>query len=116
VSRDERACVADMVEACARVIEYTTGFDGSTLRADKKTVDAVVRNLEVLGEAAKRVSEPIRARAVDVPWRQIAGMRDVLIHDYFGVDLDIVCDVALAKVPLLHVTLEALLAELDATH
>jgi uncharacterized protein with HEPN domain len=49
VSRDEQACIADMVEACARVIEYTTGLDASTLRADKKTVDAVVRNLEVLG-------------------------------------------------------------------
>ena len=104
-----------MLEACARVIEYTAGLDGPGLRADKKTVDAVVRNLEVLGEAAKRVSDPIRARAAVVPWRQIAGMRDVLIHDYFGVDLDIVIDVALAKVPSLHVTLEALLDELEET-
>ena len=104
-----------MVEACARVIEYTTGLDAAGLRADRKTIDAVVRNLEVLGEAAKRVSDPIRARAADVPWRQVTGMRDVLIHDYFGIDLDIVSDVALAKVPSLYTTLKALLEELDGT-
>jgi uncharacterized protein with HEPN domain len=102
-----------MVEACARVVEYTAGLDASGLRNDKKTVDAVVRNLEVLGEAAKRVSDAVRTRAPAVPWREMAGMRDVLIHDYFGVDIDIVCDVALAKVPSLGIALKALLDELD---
>jgi uncharacterized protein with HEPN domain len=102
-----------MVEACARVMEYTAGLDPPRLRADRKTVDAVVRNLEVLGEAAKKVSGPLRARAPGVPSREIAGMRDVLIHDYFGIDLDIVCDVALVKVPGLHLTLMDLLRQLD---
>jgi len=59
VSRDEAAYVADMVEACSRVKEYTAGLDAAALRADRRTVDAVVRNLEVLGEAAKRVSSDL---------------------------------------------------------
>ena len=113
MSRDQAVYVADMVEACARVTEYTDGLDAARLRADRKTVDAVLRNLEVLGEAAKRVSETVRAQAPEIPWREIAGMRDVLIHDYFGVDLDIVCDVALVKVPTLHASSLTLLATLD---
>ena len=58
-----------MVEACARVVEYTTGLSAAGLRGDHKTIDAVVRNLEVLGEAAKRVPAAVRSKAPDVPWR-----------------------------------------------
>jgi len=105
--------VADMLEACGRVIEYTAGLDADALRGDRKTIDAVVRNLEVLGEAAKRVSANVRGHAPAVPWREIAGMRDILIHDYFGIDLDIVCDVALSKAPDLRHHLEELLRRLD---
>ncbi|MBK7583620.1 MAG: DUF86 domain-containing protein [Myxococcales bacterium] len=114
MSRDEGSCIADMVEACARIQDYTSGIDAAALRGDRKTVDAVRRNLTVLGEAAKRVSDSVRALTADVPWREIAGMRDVVIHDYFGVDLDIVCDAALVKVPSLQGSLERLLLELGS--
>jgi uncharacterized protein with HEPN domain len=102
-----------MVEACDRVAEYTHGHDAASLRGDPRTVDAVLRNLTVLGEAAKRVDESVRRRAMSVPWREISGMRDVLVHAYFGVDLDIVCDVALVKLPALRPALAALLASVE---
>ncbi len=61
--------------------------------------DAVLRNMEILGEASKRVSTPSREQAPDIPWREMAGMRDKLIHDYFGVDLSLVWDVVAAELP-----------------
>jgi len=114
MSRDQAAYVADMLEACERICSYVVDLNERTLRDDTKTVDAILRNLAVLGEAAKRVSDPTRDLAPAVPWRPIAGLRDVVIHDYFGVDLDIVCDVTFAKVPPLREELKRLLARLDA--
>lgn len=114
MSRDEASRIADMIEACARIQEYTSMLGADGLRSDRRTVDAVLRNVSVLGEAAKHVPESVRSRAADVPWREIAGMRDVLIHDHFGVDLDVVCDVALQKVPVLQRLLERLLRDLSA--
>jgi uncharacterized protein with HEPN domain len=87
--KDDRIFLQHVRDAIARIERYTA--DGREhFDADTMVQDAVIRNLEVIGEAVKQVSQPTRDQAPDVPWKQIAGMRDVLIHHYFGVKLDTV--------------------------
>lgn len=76
--------------------------------------DAVVRNLEVVGEATKQVPEALRERAPELSWREMAGMRDKLIHDYLGVDLNLVWDVVVSELPATHERILALIEELGA--
>jgi len=73
---------------------------------DDKTQDAVVRNIEILGEAAKLLSDETKRNYPDIPWKDITGTRDKLIHDYFGVNIDIVWDIAKNEIPLLSAQLD----------
>jgi uncharacterized protein with HEPN domain len=99
--RDFKVLLDDILEAAGRIRSYTEGMSLAELRADKKTTDAVVRNLEVIGEAIKKLPAEVRDRHPDVPWKKIAGLRDILIHEYFGIDLDIIWDVVDTKLPAL---------------
>lgn len=83
--KDWRVPIRHMLDCIDAILEYSK--EGRTaFLADRKTVDAVVRNFEILGEAAKRVPDDIRNQAAPIPWRRIAGFRDVLIHQYEVVD------------------------------
>jgi uncharacterized protein with HEPN domain len=109
LSRD-RPFLLHIVDACERIERYTTAGKEEFL-ADAMVQDAVLRNLEVIGEAVKGLSEEARADAPDIPWRQIAGLRDRLIHAYFGVDLHLVWDVVERQMPPLHRAVGALLEQ-----
>lgn len=90
----------DIVEAAETALEFIEGFDRDQFLADRKTAFAVVRALEIVGEAAKKIPEGFRARHPQIPWRAMAGMRDKLIHDYTGVDLTVVWQTLVAPLPL----------------
>jgi len=97
--RGDADLVADILEAAFRIGEYIRGMTFGEFENDMKTQDAVVRNIEIVGEAVKRLSSEFKRRHPEVPWRQMAGMRDVIIHRYFGVALDIVWMVATKDMP-----------------
>ncbi|MBN1267985.1 MAG: DUF86 domain-containing protein [Kiritimatiellae bacterium] len=109
---DPKIYLQDMLEAIERIEAYTRGFDIRAVGEDQRTFDAVVRNLEVLGEAAKAVPERVRNQAAEVEWRKLAGLRDILIHQYFGIDTDILEDVIATKLAGLKEPIRKLLASL----
>jgi uncharacterized protein with HEPN domain len=104
----QRAYLLHTLDAIDAVIGYTQ--DGrDAFFADRKTQDAVIRNIEILGQAVKGLSTDTRSHDDSVPWRQIAGMRDKLIHGYFGVDLTLVWDVVERELPTLRPKIAMLL-------
>lgn len=111
MSRDWLLYVEDMQECTGRVLRYTAGMDRAAYEADERTQDAVLRNLEILGEAAKNVPTEPRARYPDVDWRALAGLRDILAHAYHRVANDIIWDVVESEIKPLQMRVEAILKE-----
>ena len=107
--RDFKLYLEDILEAVARIERYTAGQSFQQFSHDEKTVDAVVRNLEVIGEAVKRIPEEIRQKHPSMEWRKIAGLRDILVHEYFGIDAEIIWDIVQNKLPLLEQSVRSLL-------
>lgn len=93
MSRDYLLYLEDMRTAIDRITRYTQGLTLDSFAADEIRVDAVIHNLYLLGEATKHLPDEIRAQAPNIPWRQIAGLRDVIAHAYFNVNLNIIWDV-----------------------
>jgi uncharacterized protein with HEPN domain len=93
--------IEDIIEAVKRIHEYAGNMDYAGFLKDKKTQDAIVRNLEIIGEAAKRVPSAFKTRHHLIPWKRMAGFRDVLIHHYFGINPEVVWAVAIDNLPQL---------------
>ena len=88
--RDERLLIKDIITAIDRIESYTAGMDFVAFASDEKTVNAVIYNFLIIGEAVKLLPRNITGRYPEIPWRQIAGMRDKLTHAYFSIDYDLV--------------------------
>jgi uncharacterized protein with HEPN domain len=83
--RNWKARIEDILEAIEKIDRYTTGMDYETFKADDKTVDAVVRNITIIGEASRNIPTDVKNRFVDIPWDEMRGIRNVIVHEYFGV-------------------------------
>jgi uncharacterized protein with HEPN domain len=88
--RDWQFRVNDILEAIDKIERYTQDMDFSGWLEDEKTVDAVIRNIEVIGEASSHLPDEVLQRYKDIPWRLMKGIRNILAHEYFGVDLEII--------------------------
>lgn len=99
--KDFRVFIDDILEAIIKIKSYTMKMDYESFIKDNKTVDAVIRNFEIIGEAAKGIPEDIRQKNHEIEWQRIIGLRNVLIHQYSGIDLETVWDVICNKLPLL---------------
>lgn len=109
MQRDYETYFRDILDAIQNIGEYTRNLDFEDFRGNKLVRDAVIRNLEIIGEAAKSIPKEIRDMHPEVEWREIAGLRDKLIHGYSEVDLEIVWDVIVNELPGLKIKISALI-------
>lgn len=111
--REHGDFVQDILDSVNDVGSFIEGMDFEEFIKDKKTIYSVVRAIEIIGEATKNVPEQIKKKYPDVPWKKMAGMRDRLVHEYFGVDLEILWGTAKEDVPQLKTPVSKVLEDLE---
>jgi uncharacterized protein with HEPN domain len=111
MSRDWTFFLEDIQESCSRVLRYTQGMTFEQFRADDKTYDAVVRNLEIIGEAAKGVPDDVRVMMPDIEWGKATGLRNIVAHAYFGISDEILWDVIQNKIPPMKVAVDSFMGK-----
>jgi len=104
-ARNYEVFLNDILEASQSISEYTQNYDFIKFSNDKKTIDAVIRNFEIIGEAAKKIPAKIREKYPDLHWKGMAGMRDKLIHEYFGINMEIIWETIDKEIPKIIKTL-----------
>ena len=109
MKKDPKIFLEHILDSIGAIEEYTKNIGEDEFCAARKTVDAVVRNIEIIGEAVKNLSTGFKNKAPHIPWKKIAGMRDNLIHEYFGVNKSLVWEVVKKDLPELKKEIELLL-------
>jgi len=110
--RDWRLFINDILECIERIEKYVSGLSYDDFIKDDKTKDSVVRNLEIIGEAANQIPMDIRERYKDIPWAQIVGLRHRLIHGYFVIDYDIVWNIIDKEIPDIKIKIKEIFKDL----
>lgn len=106
--RDPESLI-DILTALHRILRYTNGIDRAALETDDEKLSAVLYQITIIGEATKRLSPTLRQQHPEIPWREMAGMRDVIVHEYDQLDFEVIWDVVHNKLPQLLTLLEPLL-------
>ncbi len=113
MSRNIALYIKDILQNMQEAVEFIQGMSYEQFIDDKRTLNAVVRSIEVIGEAARNVPDEIRARYAEIPWKEMVGMRDKLIHFYFGVDKEVVWVVVKDRIPAILPLIEKTLKEIN---
>jgi len=114
--RDYKLFLTDIRDCANRILGYTMDKSFGEFIENQMLIDAVVRNLEIIGEATKNLPDTIRQRYPQVEWRKIAGLRDIVIHEYFGIDYEILWDIIQNKIPDLVVKIQEVLKKESGDH
>jgi len=109
--KHDKVYLSNIIDAIDRILDYTEGVDKPEFDQNTMIQDAVIRNFEIIGEATKNISSDFRKDHNHIPWKNMAGMRDKLIHNYMGVDLDAVWQTITDILPSLHENISDLSAE-----
>lgn len=109
--RNDQESLVDIQEAIQRIQDYVRNIDRVQFMKDLKTQDAVVRNLEIIGEAVKNVSKSLQSKHKDIAWKDLAKVRDKLVHHYFGVNFDIVWNIIEESLPKIAIQINKILSE-----
>jgi uncharacterized protein with HEPN domain len=99
MKKDYRDYIQDILDSIDEIYVFIGKMSREEFLNDRKTVKAVLRNLEIVGEAAKKIPPPLRDKYPDIPWKKMTGLRDKLIHEYFGVDLEIIWQLIKDELP-----------------
>lgn len=98
-SREYKLFIEDILESIEKIQRYIKNLDYKKFKDNELVADAVIRNLEIIGEASKNIPDNIRAKYPNVPWRRMIGLRNITAHEYFGVDLNIIWEIITANLP-----------------
>ena len=115
MSRDPIDFLRDIEESCIRITDYTADLSRDEAFSDKMRFDGILFNFQIIGEAVKKLPDEMRDRHTDIPWREIAGMRDLIAHAYFALDLEILWQGIQADIPVLLKRIQEMIATAGET-